>query len=116
MLENTIKNNFSQFASTTMGQKVKILTKIFFSSKCLNLCFFDQNQLFYAYLKDNQYKKCIFSSKFCEKVFLIKILIFFNILQPIFKIDHTILNWPVFFFCELQFLRSWNIFPKSDFR
>jgi hypothetical protein len=44
MLKNNIKNNFSQIASTTMGQNL-------FSTKCLILCFFDQNQLFYAFLR-----------------------------------------------------------------
>jgi hypothetical protein len=40
MLENIIKNNFSQIASTTMDQKREILGKNFSLIKCLNLCFF----------------------------------------------------------------------------
>jgi hypothetical protein len=63
MLKNNIKNNFSQIVSTTMGQKVNFF-----------VFFFDQNQLFYALLRDIQYKNCIFSKKI---FFFIKIFIFF---------------------------------------
>jgi hypothetical protein len=51
MLENIIRNNFSQIASTTMDQKVEILAN-FFSLKIAFFCFFDQTQLSYAFLRD----------------------------------------------------------------
>jgi hypothetical protein len=72
MLTNNIKNNFSQIASTTVGQKVEKI-----SSKCHIFFFFDRNHQNYVYSVKIQYKNCIFPQNFAKKkIFFIKIYIF----------------------------------------